>query len=63
MQRYPDKNQGLRHVFMMGGGSDMTVDNLIQTATTCKSYTYIPSAMFNEFMINSLTLHPFLPYL
>ena len=31
----------------------MTVYNLIQTGTTCKNYTYIPSAMFNGYIINS----------
>ena len=31
----------------------MTVYNLIQDGTTCKNYTYIQSAMFNEYIINS----------
>ena len=33
-----------------GGGSDMTVHNLIQTETTCKNY----GAMFKKYIIHSL---------
>ena len=38
----------------------MTVYNLIQTGTTCKNYTYILSAMFNEHIssFNSAPISP-----
>ena len=39
----------------------MTVYNLIQTGITCKNYTYIPSAMFNGYIINSFNSAPISP--
>ena len=51
-------SQRLRHVFMIAGEGDITVHNLIQTGTTSKNYTLIPSAMFNEYIISS-TMHHF----
>ena len=36
----------------------MTVQNLIQTGTTCKHYTQIPSAVFNEYIMNSFNSAP-----
>ena len=39
----------------------MTVYNLIQDGTNCKNYTYIQSAMFNEYIINSFNSAPISP--
>ena len=31
----------------------MTVHNLIQTGTKCKNHTYIPNALFSEYIVTS----------